>query len=130
VKRSKPCPRCRAVRDESNRWLKEHLLTEKYRAERVIEWVKNPRQAPVFAFTSGNERQIAYAVDREMSDLIDRMLGAAGIRRLPPRTPFAPWIDRLGPALAALRRARGRRQCWRNSALHRSGRPGKGSERR
>jgi hypothetical protein len=109
---AKPC--CRKVlqwhRKDLDRHHLRHLEGDDWRAGQVELWVKSGDKAPVFAFTSGNERQIAYTVQAEMEKLIEHFLRAAGIspKRVPPSGAFNHWGLRAKAALEAIRKKRRR----------------------
>lgn len=47
----------------------ERLRSQAWQASRLIEWLDNPNRKPAnIAFTSGNERQIAYRVERLLEE--------------------------------------------------------------
>jgi len=46
--------------------LRERITSENYHSERMVEWVKAGAKNAVTSFTSGPQRQIAYAVEALM----------------------------------------------------------------
>lgn len=61
---------CRKECDEiANKLHKERIDSENYHSERMVEWVRGGAKNAVTSFTSGPQRQIAYAVENLVMEI-------------------------------------------------------------
>lgn len=59
----------KAVDEASNKLIKERIESENYHSERMVEWVRAGAKNAVTSFTSGPQRQIAYAVENLVMEI-------------------------------------------------------------
>lgn len=103
--KTKPCPRCSRVRREANAFARRLMENQKYQTESLIKWISEGTQSAVFAFTSVDERKIAFSVDRLMHATIDKVVQAVGLdpKKVPPPSAFEHWGARLEALLKELK---------------------------
>jgi len=57
------CACCKRASKELNKTILDQIETENYHSKRMIEWIKNGANNSIISFTSGPQRDIAYAIE-------------------------------------------------------------------